>query len=103
MIPKGYDSSMMHTLYYIFQGLMYDLVCLTFFPSLSPFGSNFTGAHAFRLCSCCLAVMPPKGGVRSLPSRTHSCSEVAKGQKKLLQIKKEHPEPEELMKEIQEL
>jgi len=46
----------------------------------------------------------PKGGVvRSLPSRTHSCSELEKGQKKLLEIKKEHPDPEELLKEIQEL
>lgn len=38
--------------------------------------------------------------VRTLPSKSHSCSEMEKGHKSLVAIKKEHPDPVELAAEI---
>ena len=47
-----------------------------------------------------------KGSVQNPPrplgSKTHSCSELKQGQKALLTVKKEHLEPEELDKKIQD-
>ena len=40
--------------------------------------------------------------VHALPSKTHSCSELESGHEKLLAIKREHPDPAELQKEIEE-
>ncbi len=39
---------------------------------------------------------------RPLGSKTHSCSELKQSQKALLTVKKEHLEPEELDKKIQD-
>ena len=43
-----------------------------------------------------------KGGLRTLPSKTTSCSELAEGHKKLLKVKKEHETADELQSKIQD-
>ena len=43
-----------------------------------------------------------KGGLRALPSKTTSCSELAEGHKKLLKVKKEHEPADELQSKIQD-
>lgn len=40
--------------------------------------------------------------LQSLPSKKHSCSELEKGHRDLIKVKKEHYEPDELAKKIQE-
>lgn len=46
-----------------------------------------------------------KGGeasLRSLPSKKHSCSELQKGHKRLLEVKTERLDPEEMAKKIKD-
>lgn len=41
-------------------------------------------------------------GLRTLPSRQHSCSEMAKGHSTMLQVKHEHESPDELQRKIED-
>ena len=48
------------------------------------------------------AMVKTKGdGLRSLPSRKHSCSELQKGNKALLKVKAENQDPDEFAAKIQ--
>ena len=81
---------------------LYILHMLLSIPSHSLFRSDFLGSPPIGFIVGLTPVMGKKQQppVRTLPSKSHSCSEMEKGHKSLVAIKKEHQDPVELAAEI---